>query len=522
MPSIPPPNKLVTVAEMQAIERESDARGYSYATMMEIAGHATADAVLARVDGAAVVLVLVGPGNNGGDGLVCARYLYQAGVDVRVYLWKRGTDAAHDYEQHFARLMALGVPSMHHDSDADFAQLHAWLIDAAVVVDALLGTGSNRPIAGALAELLDAVAAQRARLDVIAVDCPSGLNCDSGALDPHAVAADLTVTFAHAKIGHYRFPGAGACGDILVADIGTPADLADPLTTFLLTPDVVTAWLPQRDENSHKGTYGKVLAAAGSVAYPGAAYLACSAAGRAGAGLVTGAVAEPVWAITAAKLAEATWLTLPATADGGIDASAAPRIAEHLAGYDALILGCGLGQSEGTRAFVADLLATPELPPAVIDADGLNHLARLADWPRRLPAQCVLTPHPAEMSRLCDLPLAEITANRWALAREKARAWNAVLLVKGPYTVVAEPDGLLAVLPVATSALATAGTGDVLAGIIGGLLAQGVEPFLAACLGAAIHGAAGKRCAAEIGPAGTVAGDLLPRIPQVMQWLDAL
>ncbi len=516
---LPAANKLVTVAQMQAIERAADARGHSYAAMMEIAGRAVADTVVARIQGAtAPVLVLVGPGNNGGDGLVCARHLIQAGLSVRVYLWKRTTDPANDYEHHFAKLAALGVPTAHQDTDPDFARLADWLEDTGVFVDALLGTGANRAIDGALATLLDRVNARRAHLDVVAVDCPSGLNCDSGALDSHTVWADLTVTFAHAKYGHYLFPGAAACGEIRVADIGTPADLADDLTAFLLTPDVTASWLPGRNANSHKGSYGKVLAAVGSKRYPGAAYLACAAAGRAGAGLVTGAVAEPVWAVSAAKLAEATWLPLPATDDGMI-AGGAQEVQDLLAGYDALVLGCGLGQSEPTRRFVATLLAASDLPPTVIDADGLNNLTQVDNWPAELPADAVLTPHPAEMARLSKLSVADVVARRWQLALEKAAAWQTVLLIKGPYTVVAEPGGLLAVLPIATDALATAGTGDVLAGIIGGLLAQGVPAFQAACLGAAVHGAAGERCAAELGSMGTLAGDLLPRIPGVLAWL---
>jgi NAD(P)H-hydrate epimerase len=519
--TIPAANKLVTVSEMQAIEQAADARGHSYAAMMEIAGRAVADTVLDRQSGRPVVLVLAGPGNNGGDGLVCARGLHQAGVAVRVYLWKRPTEAERDYEHHYAKLTALGVPAAHHDADPEFAQLNAWLADADILVDALLGTGANRPIGGSLADLLTVVASRRSQLDVIAVDCPSGLNCDSGALDPHAVPADVTVTFAHAKYGHYLFPGAAACGEVRIADIGTPHDLADALSTFLLTTDVVASWLPRREGNSHKGTFGKVMAAVGAQPYPGAAYLACCAAGRVGAGLVTGAVAEPVWAVTAAKLAEATWLPLPATEDGFIDAAAAPLLTDHWAGYDALILGCGLGQRAETRTFVRELLGADGLPPSVIDADGLNHLAHLPDWPAHLPNACVLTPHPAEMARLCGLTVAEVVAGRWQLAREKALEWNAVLLIKGPYTVIAEPGGRLAVLPIATPALATAGTGDVLAGIIGGLIAQGVAPFQAACLGAAIHGAAGERCAAEIGLAGVLAGDLLPRLPSVIRWLAA-
>jgi NAD(P)H-hydrate epimerase len=234
---------------------------------------------------------------------------------------------------------------------------------------------------------------------------------------------------------------------------------------------------------------------------------------------VTGAVARTVWPLAAGKLAEATWLPLPVTLVDGIQsviaAEAAPVIADRSGGYDALVLGCGLGNAPATRQLVADLLARP-LPPTVIDADGLNCVAQLADWPARLPAACVLTPHPAEMARLCGLPVAEVVAQRWDLARTMAASWSAVVLLKGPYTVIAAPDGWLAVLPVATAALATAGSGDVLAGVIGGLLAQGIDPFRAACAGAWLHAQAGLRCAAEVGVAGVIASDLLLRLPLVL------
>lgn len=523
--SIPNELKLVSVAEMQAIEKAADAAGHSYATMMETAGQACADFVLAHTTAGHKVLILVGPGNNGGDGLVCARYLQQAGMPVRVYLWKRQTDPTHDYEQHFAKLSALDATTVHADDDPDFQQLRAWLVDTNMIVDALLGTGSNRPITGQLAELLEIVRTAKTaepKIQIIAVDCASGLHCDTGAVDPHTVPADFTVTFAYAKLGHYQFPGAAITGGLTVANIGTSPALADDVRTFLLTAELVRQFLPERPNVSHKGTFGKLMAAVGSVNYPGAAYLSCAAAGRVGAGLITGAVVQPVWNVVAGKLAEPTWVILPTGEDaeaGVIGVDAAAVLSQALKGYSTLVMGCGMGQKETTQHFVKDLLKKANLPPTLIDADGLNCLAKLDNWPRLLPDRCVLTPHPAELSRLCDLSMDEVTAQRWQLARQKAADWQVVLLAKGPYTVIAEPGGLLGVLPVATSALATAGTGDVLSGTIAGLLAQGVEPFAAACLGAWLHGAAGQHCEQSIGPAGVIASDLLPHLPLVMNEL---
>ncbi|MCC6271380.1 MAG: NAD(P)H-hydrate dehydratase, partial [Microbacteriaceae bacterium] len=278
-----------------------------------------------------------------------------------------------------------------------------------------------------------------------------------------------------------------------------------------------------RPNNSHKGTYGKLMAAVGCVNYAGAALLSCTAASRVGTGLVTGAVAKPVWPVVAGRLAEATWLPLPTGAaeeDGVMSESAAPLLLGALTGYDVLLLGCGLGQKPTTAAFVqAVLTALPELPGVLLDADGLNCLAKIEEWPTLLPAHAVLTPHAAELGRLCGLPVADVVKQRWRLAQEKAAAWDAVILAKGPYTVIADPAGWLAVLPIATAALATAGTGDVLAGTIAGLLAQGLDPFRAACVGAWLHGTAGLRCAEALGTTGVLASDLLPHLPLIIRGL---
>ncbi len=579
---IPEHLKIVTVAEMQRLEQESDARGHSFAAMMEEAGAGVAQAIQEETPvlyKEMPVLVLVGPGNNGGDGLVCARHLQEAGYEPLIYLWKRATDPEHDYQGHFNRLVEMGVAHARAEEDENLALLDEWLASAGIVVDAFLGTGANRPIQGLLAQILERVAqAQKDRrhdpeaeeLHVVAVDCPSGLNCDTGQADPHTLTADLTVTFGYAKRGQFIFPGAALVGDLIVADIGIDPELAQEIRTFALKPEWVGLLLPPRPVYSHKGTFGKGMAVVGSVNYPGAARLSCTAMGRVGAGLVTGAVPHPVWGPVATGLTEATWLLL-AHELGVVHEDAVPLVQKHLAGYDALLVGCGLTQEEPAQDFLRALLSQGEggkhsvlpstfrsvlesaeneeagrqkpgsqpsgptfgpsprqesvqaapsrLPPLVVDADGLNNLAKLENWPALLPEQAILTPHPAEMARLCGLSVEEVTANRWDLAREKAQEWGAVVLLKGPYTVIAHPDGRLAVLPIATPALATAGTGDVLAGAITGLLAQGLPPFEAACLGAWIHGRAGELCEQLVGPAGALAGDLLDLLPEAMNEL---
>ncbi len=519
---VSPAQRLVSVAEMQAIEKATDAGGHSFAAMMESAGGALGRNILSLC-GLVPVLVLAGPGNNGGDGLVCARYLHEAGVPVYVYLWKRRTDPERDYEGHFAAVAALGIPTARAEEDEGLAILRKWLAQCSVVVDALLGTGAKGPIEGMLAEVLRTVAAERrASHSVVAADCASGLDCDTGALDPLALIPNITVTFGFAKHGHYQFPGADAVGRLIVADIGIPPELSAEVHTFLITQELVQAWLPPRPRLSHKGTFGKLLLAVGSESYPGAAYLSCAAAGRTGAGLVTGAVPKSIWALLAGRLAEPTWLPLPlresGELEGWLDETAASTVAAAASRYDALVLGCGLGKNEAIRAYVEQLLEGA-LPPAVVDADGLNCLAELSGGPLRLRTQGVLTPHPAEMARLCSLDVGAVVQRRWELARERAAAWGQVVLLKGPYTVVAAPQGWLGVLPIATPALATAGSGDLLAGMIGSLLAQRLDPFAAACTGSWLHGTVGLRCEQEIGPAGVVASDLLVQLPAVLRAL---
>ncbi len=481
----------------------------------------------------------------------------------------------------------LRLPIVHAEDDPDFEQLQELVLDADVLVDALLGTGVARPIEGALAELLAIVQqgmAQRQQEEalveddqepaepassqsaaqylrpvadfdflhlpaiaasplpqVVAVDCPSGLNCDTGALDPASLPAHLTVTFANPKVGHFIPDGPAACGRLEVADIGTDPDLAADIPVQLATPEFVRDLLPARPSDGHKGTFGKALAVAGSINYTGAAHLAGAAAYRVGAGLVTLGVIPSIHPILAAASLETTWLILPEEL-GVIGPEAVKALAEKAADYDALLVGPGLTQeihSESSVARPANAgpsagflahsqphtpAADPEVLrrlPWVIDADALNALAQSERWQEHLPPHAILTPHPGEMARLCGCSTREVQANRIGLAQDKAAAWNAVIVLKGAYTVIAAPDGRVAVLPFANPALATAGSGDVLAGAIVGALAQGLAPFDAAVVGGYLHGLAGELARQELGDAGVVAGDLLIRLPLAMRQLRA-
>lgn len=505
--------KIVTVAEMKALEAAAERAGVGADALMENAGRQTAEAILARLGddlAAHKVLVVCGKGHNGGDGLVAAHYLANAGARVSVYLQQPGEPA----DPKRGRLRERGVYVAEATADSDGQVLQRLLASATVVVDAVLGTGARLPLTGAPAALLRAVGAGvRARTPrpfVVAVDCPSGLDCDTGALDALTLPADLTVTFAALRRGQLAFPGAEAVGELVVAEIGLPADLPEwqALTVALLTADQARRWLPARPRQAHKGTFGRALVAAGSVNYVGAAYLAGAAAYRVGAGLVTLGVPETLYALLAGRLLEATWGILP-EAEGGLAEAGADWVRAEAARATALLVGPGLGQRPATRAFLSRLFPGPALP-TVVDADALRLLAALPDWPARLPAPAVLTPHPGEMAALTGLDTAAIQADRLETARAYAARWGHVVVLKGAHTVVAAPAGEAWVAPFATAALARAGTGDVLAGAVVGLLAQGVPAFEAAALAVYLHGRAGElAAAAQATTASVLAGDVL-------------
>lgn len=548
--------KVVTVEQMQAIETAANARGLSYATMMENAGRAVAKWLERQGVQGQAILTLVGPGNNGGDGLVAARCLQQAGASVSVYCVQRKAER----DANWILAQEAGIPLHRFDQDSDKAQLRRLVGSAHWIVDAVLGTGISRPIGGALQETLvtvrDEVKRRRTSATeaftsalppveprgqpmprILAIDVPSGLDCNTGAVDPATIPADVTIALAFPKLGHFLFPGADYVGRLVVADIGVPEALAHDIQLEMVTPSRVQSLLPNRPKDSHKGTFGKVMVVAGSANYTGAPYLAARAAMRVGAGLVTLALPELLHPILSSTLTEATYLVLPHEM-GALVPEAVKVLREGLSGYQALLVGPGLGRDEKTVEFVARLLALPpaekrgrlgfvergqisgdvgsRLPPLVIDADALNALSGIRDWQHSLARPAVLTPHPGEMSRLLQTTVGEVETHRITTASRAAQDWGVVVTLKGPYTIIAAPDGRTCINPFATPALATAGTGDVLAGAIAGLLAQGLAPFEAALVGAYLHGLAGQMVSEEVGTAGAVAGDLLERLPMCL------
>ena len=514
--------KLVTAAEMRAIEDRSEQTGVSTDTLMENAGLAvarTARRMVGPLTGVPVV-VLVGSGNNGADGLVAARHLRRWGARVAAYICReRGSP-----DPKLQDALGVGVDVFNVSDDPGLDRLRCLLGSTHLVIDAMLGTGRARPIEGVFKDILSILSVTcrggSRTAQLIALDLPTGLNCDTAEVDPACVTADVTVALGYPKCGHLTFPGAGVVGQLDVADIGIPPDLDEDVRVSLLTSGWARDALPVRPGDSHKGTFGRTMIVAGSRSFLGAAYLAAASAARVGAGLVTIAIPASLVSSVAPSAIEPTFLPLPESREGVVSPDAADLVLEAVGGYSALLVGCGLGQADETRAMVERLLLSgADLPTTVVDADGLNTLSQIPDWHHRWTTNGILTPHPGEMARLVGAGFKPTPTNagRLSLALAAAQSWNKTVVLKGAYTVVAHADGSAEVAPFSNPGLATAGTGDVLAGAIAGLVAQGLDSETAASLGVYLHGMAGESVRDRLGDTGMIASDLLPELPATIR-----
>lgn len=513
---------IVTAAEMRELDRYAiEEIGIPALVLMENAGRAVYEEIRRFVaetrgeEGGKRWLVLAGKGNNGADGVVAARHLAEAGWEATVaYV---ADPASFQGEAAVQRDIAahLGLPSLY-VTDERVKEIDWGRFDG--VVDALLGTGSRGAPKGTYAALIEA--ANASGLPIIAADIPSGLDADTGLLHEPCIQAARTVTFAFRKRGLTQYPGASAAGDTIVRSIGIPAQAAEKT-------DVRTFWLDKgsfrtllglnpvrpRVGDSHKGTYGHVLVVGGSRAMSGAGMLASRAALRGGCGLVTWAVPDKLVEMLGGRMPEATLSGLPDSGSGEWSAVAAEPTALLAAGKDAVVVGPGLGRWGSDTDWLRKLwLSLDEQIPLVLDADALNMAAAAPDfaaWPSRS-GGVVLTPHPGEMGRLAGLPTREVQRDRIELARAYATRHHVTLVLKGAGTVVATPEGEVYVNGTGNAGMATGGSGDVLAGLIGSLLAQGLTANQAAAYGVWLHGAAGDRAAAvRPSPASLIASDII-------------
>ena len=513
--------KIVTTDQMRSIESHAVSLGITEDSLMESAGLAIAKRVyqLLQNTRGTRVLVLVGPGNNGGDGMVAGRYLSDWGALVTLYMASKFRR-----EDKLSECEAKRSRTSEGNDDNEHWALSSYLASTDIILDAVFGIGSNRSIKDPIASALKLVTEAKLNSNetyIISVDIPSGLNADEGTVDPFTPYADLTLTLGAPKIGLFKFPGAERTGTVEVLDIGLSSTLGSEISLNLVDKDFVSVFLPKRHLDGHKGTFGRLSIIGGSVAFSGAPLFSAMAAYRMGAGLVSLAIPEEIHPIVASQLPEAIYLPLKSN-EGTLGSSSVESVLKDIRGSESAVIGPGLGLNDFTVQFIHQLLSPVNYFdfPMVLDADALNNLAKIPNWYTRLLNENVLTPHPGEMARLLGIDIKEIQSNRIYYAAEASLLWKQTVVLKGAHTVIASPDGQVSLSPIANPALATAGTGDVLAGIIGGLLCQGLSPHNAATLATYIHLQCADSFNQKYGNSGLIASDLINAIPIVVKELS--
>ncbi|GIV17432.1 MAG: bifunctional NAD(P)H-hydrate repair enzyme Nnr [Armatimonadota bacterium] len=508
---------LVTAEEMREMDRLTiEDFGILGLLLMENAGFQVVNQAERRFGGwrGKRVLVLCGGGNNGGDGMVVARHAAQRGAEVQIVLAADLAKVAGDALTNLQIVQKLGLP-LHvlHAAD-ELASI--WKQGWDLVVDALLGIGVRGEVRGLIGEVIRFF--DKCSVPVVAVDVPSGIDADTGAVCGCAIRAALTVTFGAMKVGLALYPGAEYAGEVVVADIGIPETVVEQagVPRRLITREQLRDWLPVRPPDAHKGRFGHVLVVGGSVGLAGAPMMAAEAALRVGAGLCSVAVPRSIYTVAANTLREAMVHPLPDAPEGCLSPKCLDAMGQLLERANVLAIGPGWSTHSPAREALRKLLSIVRVP-CVIDADALNCLALEPDL---LPAQhppLVLTPHPGEMARLMNTDTATVQANRLESALQASRRFGAVVALKGARTVVATPEGRIWVNPTGNAGMATGGSGDVLTGVVAGLLAQGLDAEHSAAAGVYIHGLAGDLAAQEVDMAGLIASDIIRYLPRACE-----
>ncbi len=488
--------------------------GIESSVLMENAGKGAVEVILKRYPNAQQIAIIAGPGNNGGDGFVVARHLANSGKKISVFLVAsepaiRG-DAKLNLE--IIKKMHLTITPVSQDSPLTSANL----LGFDLLIDALLGTGVSRNLDGLLYDTVQAV--NLSLIPTVSLDIPSGLNSDTGFPCGTAVKANSTVTFGHLKRGLLLFPGAELAGEIDVVPIGAP-NIVSEQSGFdgrLISKHHIISMLPTRKKDGHKGTFGHLLIVGGFLGKTGAAALTGKAALRTGCGLVTIATSREAQPVLESKCLEVMVDNVIDENSLSISEEIQNRIEALLKNKKAVVIGPGLGTEQKTSQLVIEMLKLLTVP-TVLDADGINILADIPAIAKEMKAPFVLTPHPGEMSKLMGESVQLIQQDRIGICRKAAERFQAVIVLKGAHTIIAAPDGKVFVNPTGNSGMGTAGTGDVLTGIIGGLLAQGVKPLEAALSGVYLHGEAGDLAAKKCGERSLVASNLIENISCILK-----
>jgi len=505
---------LLSAAESRELDRLSQEKyGIPSYSLMTRAGEAVAESIIRHWPDAmrAGVLIVAGKGNNGGDGLVAARKLRSEGVPARVLLLASAENLTGDAARAFRQYSEKGGQVIELHTDSPIPE-----ITAGVIIDAIFGIGLNAAVREIPAQVIEHL--NRLDMPIVAVDIASGVNADNGAIMGIAVNATRTVTFGFAKYGHVSYPGASHCGDLQIEEIGFAreafAELA-PRGCFFERADAAKLMTPRRDD-SHKGTYGHVLILASSYGKGGAAILASRGALRSGAGLVTAAIPESVAIVVANGQAELMTEPMPDRAGHFDAARTIERLDPLLEGKSALAAGPGMGVSDDTHELICWLIREAAQPhrPLLLDADGLNAIASIGvSVLKSASGPVVLTPHPGEMARLLGSTVPAVNADRIGAARQLAEATGASVLLKGARSVIVTTEGQTVINSSGNPGMATAGMGDVLSGIVGALMGQGIAPGEALKLGVFMHGHAADRLASKLGHFGYLAGNLAVELP---------
>lgn len=517
--------QVVSAQQMRDIEKKAiEEYGIPSLLLMENAAQAVTQEIRQILEdensiGSNKIIVLVGKGNNGGDGLAIARHLLILGIDVSVLSFAKVEEFQGDAALNCRLYLNADGKLFLIEDEKQLRAARLALNHADIIVDAIYGTGLRGALPSLVEEYVEEVNRTQAR--VIAVDIPSGLEADSGKVYRNAIRAQTTVTFGLPKLGHFLGKGPEYSGRVIVDPISIPAKFLDQeeVATFILTEDIVRTFLPVRTLQGHKGTHGRGVLVAGSLGMTGAAVLAGRSALRSGIGLLQIITSQGSASLVDLGLTEATvW---PAPAENALDNRSWSVIADKCQGAQALAIGPGLGNNSDFISVLEEVLRTIELP-IILDADALNLIAQdpgILGW-RQGRGPLILTPHPGEMARLCSCSVQEIQDNRLEIALNKAVEWGAILVLKGAITVIASPDGRAFLNPTGNPGLGTGGTGDVLTGSILAWLAQGVPSLEAACLGVYLHGKAADELAREVGWSGFTATEVADQLPKVRRSLE--
>jgi len=510
--------KLVSVKEMRKIDRMAIKElGISGVVLMENAGQSVVSAMedFFGLENVHKVTIVCGKGNNGGDGFVVSRYLINQKISVDVYIMGTVSSIVGDAKKNLDIIVGLGLKPKIIKNKNDLRKLRLSLSNSEIVVDSFFGTGFSGRIRGIGEDVVREI--NESGIHIVSVDTPSGIDSDTGNVSGEAVKADLTVTMGLPKVGQFLYPARHYVGELYVADIGFPEQVINDVEVkgTLVDNEVLRRFIPWRAPNLHKGAFGRILIIAGSTGMTGAAAMAATSALRAGAGLVYLAIPEHLNPILEAKCTEAITIPVPQTENGSISLKAYTKIMDEIKKVDVVAIGPGMSQHPETQKLVRKVVENANAP-LLVDADGINALVGYTKVLKKRKKPTVITPHPGEMARLIESNARDIERNKVEVSRRYASRWEVILVLKGAPTVSSEQDGSFWLNPHVNSGLATAGSGDVLTGLIIGFLGQKTTPLAAAVSGVYIHSLAGEILKEKMGEHSIIAGDLIDAIPSAI------